>query len=321
MRYFIGMLGEITMTRVNRRKKSKKKLWITIPLIVILILGLGIGGYMFSIYNNAKKTVNEKMFDPVQSIDTDITKKKIKATEPLHILLLGIDSHTSEKGRSDALMILSLDPKKEIMQLISIPRDTRVPIVGKGFDDKINHAYAFGGVDTAIATVENFLDIELDYYVRLNMEGLKQLVDHLGTITVYNDIAWSDGKYDFNFGPTEMDGDKTMHFVRMRKQDPAGDFGRTKRQRQVIQGIVERGASVGSVTKIDGIIDILGNNMATNLDFDDMKTLLFDYTDARKKFVDYQMKGTGTTIDGIYYLIVDDEEVAKVKGKIENIGS
>src|SRR5699024_461221 len=163
----------------------------------------------------------------------------------------------------------------------------------------------------------NFLDIELDYYVRLNMEGLEQLVDHLGTITVYNDVAWSDGKYDFGFGPTEMDGDKTMSFVRMRKKDPAGDFGRTKRQRQVIQGIIDSGASVSSVTKIDGVIDIFGNNMATNLDFDDMKRLLFDYKDSRKKFVDYQMKGNGTYIDGIYYLIVDNDEIAKVKGKIE----
>src|SRR5690625_6670231 len=217
-----GMLGEITMTRVSRRK-SKKKLWFMIPLIIILLLALGIGGYMFSVYNSAKKAVNEKMYDPVDSIDTGLTKKKIQATEPLHILLLGIDSQTSEKGRSDALMILSLDPKQETMQLISIPRDTRTHIVGKGIDDKINHAYAFGGVDMAVATVENFLDIELDYYVRMNMAGLEQLVDHLGTITVYNDIAWSDGKYDFGFGPTEMDGDKTMHFVRMRKQDPRSE--------------------------------------------------------------------------------------------------
>src|SRR5690625_962483 len=210
------------MKRVSR-KKSKRKLWLIIPLVVILLVAAGIGGYFFLVYNHAKKTVNDIIFDPVESIDTKITKKKIQATEPLHILLLGIDSHSSEKGRSDALMILSLDPKQEIMQLISIPRDTRVPIVGKGFDDKINHAYAFGGVDMAVATVENFLDIDLDYYVRINMEGLEQLVDHLGTITVYNDIAWSDGKYDFGFGPTEMDGDKTMHFVRMRKQDPRSE--------------------------------------------------------------------------------------------------
>lgn len=308
------------MSRIKNRKMRKRK-WITIPLISLLLLGLIIGGYFLFIYYNAKTTVNDKMFEPVQSIDTNVTKKKIKASEPLHILLLGIDAETGDKGRSDALMILSLDPKKETMQLISIPRDTRTMIVGKGFEDKINHAYSFGGVDMAIATVENFLDIELDYYVRINMQGLKHLVDHLGTIQVYNEIAWSDGKYDFPMGPLDMDGDQTMHFVRMRKQDPAGDFGRTKRQRQVIAGIVDRGASVASVSKIDGVIKILGNNMATNLDFDDMKRLLFDYSNTRKNFVDYQMQGTGAMIDNIYYLIVDDAEIQKVKGMLENIGS
>src|SRR5690625_644843 len=136
------------------------------------------------------------------------------------------------------------------------------------------------------------------------MAVYKQLVDELGTITVNNDVEWSDGKYDFNFGPTEMDGDKTMAFVRMRKEDPDGDFGRTKRQRQVIQGIINEGASAASVPKINSLIDILGNNMSTNMDFDDMKNLLSNYRDTRKKFDEYQMKGTGTKIGGIYYLLV-----------------
>lgn len=305
-------------SRVGRKKS--KKLWLKIPLIVIIVFILGVGTYAFSVYNNAKKTVNNKMHEKVDSIDLKKTKEKVKATESLNILLLGIDSETSEKGRSDALMVLTLDPKNDAMQLVSIPRDTRTEIVGHGTTDKINHAYAFGGADMSVATVENFLDIEIDYYVRMNMSGLESLVDQLGDITVYNDIEWSDGKYDFGFGPTVMNGDKTMHFVRMRKQDPEGDFGRTKRQRQVIQGIVERGASVSSITKIDGMIDILGNNMATNLDFDDMKTLLFDYKDTRKNFVDYQMKGTGTKIDGIYYLQVEDAEVAKVSSMINEMG-
>ncbi len=299
---------------INRNKPKKR--WLKITLIAILVLALGIGGYVLSIYNNAKNTVNDKMHEAVEAIDTGLTKKKVAATEQLNILLLGIDAQSGERGRSDALMVLSLDPKNDKMQLISIPRDTRTQIVGKDFDDKINHAYAFGGPDMSIATVENFLDIELDYYVSMNMEGFKELVDQLGTITVYNDVAWSDGKYDFGFGPTEMDGDKTMSFVRMRKQDPSGDFGRTKRQRQVVQGIVNRGATVGSVTKINGVIDVLGNNMVTNLDFDDMKSLLAGYRNTVKKFEDYQMKGTGTKIDGIYYLIVEDDEIQKVRGMI-----
>lgn len=308
--------GKQVMTRKSNQKKSRK-LWLKIPLILIGVIVLGVGAYAISIYNNVAKTVNEKMHEPVDSIDQETTKKKMKATEKLTILLLGIDSQEGTSGRSDALMVLSLDPTDDSMQLISIPRDTRTTIVGKGTEDKINHAHAFGGTDMSIATVENLLDIELDYYVRMNMDGLSELVDELGTITVDNEIAWNDGTNNFNVGPVELDGDQTMAFVRMRKQDPNGDFGRTSRQRQVIEGIINKGASVGSVTKINSTIDILGNNMATNLDFDDMKKLLSGYKDTRNNVVSYQLQGDGTTIDGIYYLIVTGEEIAKVRGMLE----
>ncbi|MEC2158320.1 LCP family glycopolymer transferase [Virgibacillus halodenitrificans] len=310
------------MDQKRTSKKTKKKsLWLKVSIAVILLLVLSVGGYAYSIYNNAKTTLNDKMHEPVKAIDTKKTKVKIKDAEVLNVLLLGVDERENDKGRSDAMMVLTLDPKNDKMQLVSIPRDTRTEIVGKGFEDKINHAYAFGGSDMAVATVENFLNIDLDYYVRMNMEGLEEVVNQLGSITVYNDIAWDDGKYEFGFGPTDMDGDKTMHFVRMRKQDPDGDFGRTKRQRQVIQGIVNKGASVSSVTKINGMIDVLGNNMATNMDFSDMKNMLSQYKNTRKNFTDYQMKGTGAKLDGIYYLIVADEEVEKVHGMITGVES
>src|SRR5699024_3684082 len=139
--------------------------------------------------------------------------------------------------RSDAIMIMRLNPKTDEMKIVSIPRDARTEIVGKGFDDKINHAYAFGGAEMSIATVENFLDIEIDYYVTINMDGLVELVNELGTISVSNDVAWSDNQYDFPEGVVELDGDKTMAYVRMRKKDPMGDFGRTTRHRKVIEGI------------------------------------------------------------------------------------
>ncbi|MDY0409098.1 LCP family protein [Virgibacillus soli] len=300
---------------------KKKRSWWKISLVVILVIVLGIGGYGYSIYHNAKKTVNEKMHEPVNSIDTDLAKKKVKASKPINVLLLGIDARPGERGRSDALMVMSLDPKNDRMQIISIPRDTRTLIVGKGKEDKINHAYAFGGSDMAVATVENFLDIELDYYVNLNMEGLKELVDELGNITVDNEIEWTDGKYEFTKGPLAMDGDKTLSFVRMRKQDPAGDFGRTKRQRQVIEAIINRGASVGSIPKINSTIKILGKNMATSMDFDDMKDLFNNYRSTRHNVDNYMLQGTGTKINGIYYLIIPDEEVEKVHGMIAEIKS
>ncbi|MEI3612963.1 LCP family glycopolymer transferase [Pseudogracilibacillus sp. SO30301A] len=292
-------------------RKKPRRLWLKIPVIIVILLVLGVGAYAFSVYNNAKNTVNEKMHDPVETIDTDLTKEKLKATEPLNVLLLGIDSEDDQRGRSDAIMVMQLDPKTDAITIVSIPRDTRTEIVGKGIDDKINHAYAFGGAEMSVATVENFLGIDIDYYVSINMDGLVELVDELGTITISNEVAWTDSKYDFPEGIVEMNGDKTMSYVRMRKKDPMGDFGRTHRQRKVIEGIINEGASVGSVPKFSGMMDILGTNMSTNMDFDDMKQLFSGYKDTRRNVSEYMIAGSGQKIDGIYYLIVPDEEVQK----------
>ncbi len=304
------------MKRSDRKKP--KRLWLKIPLIIVGILVLGIGGYVFSVYSNAKNTINDKMHDPVEAIDTDLTKKKLQATEPLNVLLLGIDAEAGGAGRSDAIMVMQLDPITDEMTIVSIPRDTRTEIVGKGVQDKINHAYAFGGTDMSVATVESLLDIDIDYYVSINMDGLIELVDELGTITISNDVAWTDSKYDFPEGIVEMDGDKTLAYVRMRKKDPMGDFGRTQRQRKVIEGILNEGASVGSVPKFSGMMKILGSNMSTNMDFDDMKKLFSGYKDTRRNISEHMMAGTGEKIDGIYYLIVPDEEVQKAHDLLTN---
>lgn len=241
--------------------RSQKKWW-KIPLFILVFLVMAGGGYLFSVYSSAKNTVNDKMHEEVKAIDHNLTKKKMEKKNPLHILMLGVDEREGDRGRSDALMVLSVDPNKNRSQLISIPRDTRTKLVGDtkqaGKMDKINHAYAFGGTAMSIQTVENLLDFELDYYVRMNMEGLSEMVDAIGGITVDNDLAWTDKGYykkgyEYKKGKIELDGPKTMGFVRMRYQDPNGDFGRNERQRKVIDGIIQKGASIGSVNRIGKI--------------------------------------------------------------------
>src|SRR5699024_11710934 len=127
-----SMGGQKMANRSSRYKEKSPKKWWKITLVVLLVLVLGVGSYAYSIYHNAKQTVNKKMYETVESIDHVIGKKKLKETKPLNILLLGIDTETGDKGRSDAIMVLSLKPKTNSMQLISIPRDTRTEIVGRG---------------------------------------------------------------------------------------------------------------------------------------------------------------------------------------------
>lgn len=307
---------------MDRKKKKSSKRWLKILLSIIAIIIIAIVILVVIVFNNTKQTVNEKMHEPIETIDTELTKKKLKSTKPINVLLLGIDSRSSEKGRSDAILIMQLQPNKDAMQVVSIPRDARTEIIGRDFDDKINHAYAFGaagdggsvgGAQMAAATVENFLDIELDYYVTINMDGLVELVNELGSITVNNDVAWSDSKFDFPIGPLKMTGAQTEAYVRMRKKDPNGDFGRTTRQRKVIEGILNEGASIGSIPKFGNMLDVLGNNLSTNMDFDDMIKLFTNYADTRRNVTEHMVTGEGTSIDGIYYLLVPDNEIEKAR--------
>ncbi|ASF40559.1 transcriptional regulator LytR [Halobacillus halophilus] len=317
------------MSRSSRLKMKKGKWW-KIPLLLLAFLLIGGGVYAYTIYSGAKNTVDKKMQEQVTAIDTEVTTKKMKEKEPLNILLMGVDERSGDRGRSDALMVLSVDPENNRSQLISIPRDTRTEMIGDdpqaGNMDKINHAYAFGGTDMAVNTVENFLDFELDYYVKMNMEGLSEMVDAVGGITVDNELSWTDTGYyekgyEYEKGNIEMSGEKTMGYVRMRYQDPNGDFGRNERQRKVIQGIIDKGASVGSVNKIGDIMDVLGDNVTTNMDFSTMQNMLMNYRSARENMTTYQMTGSGTKIDGIYYLQVPDEEVENVQEMVKEYSS
>lgn len=296
----------------DSNKKRKKRRWLVITGIILLMLIFGVGGYVYSIYHNARQTVNEQMKTEVPSIDIVRTKEKVEEKEKLNILLLGVDKRPGDRGRSDTMIILTLDPIANKMQMISIPRDTRTLIVGKGFEDKINHAYAFGGPDMSVATVENMLNIDIDYYVEINMEGLVDLVDAVGGITVYNDLDWHSNGVHYKSGELHLNGKQALGYVRMRKQDPQGDFGRTKRQRQVIEAIIKKGISIASVPKIHDMIDILGDNVATNMDFNDMQNLLMNYRNAAQNTETYMLQGQGTRINGIYYYIVPEEELAKV---------
>ncbi len=307
--------------RQDTHKKRKKKKWLWITIVIMLLVIGGGGAYAYSVLHDVQSTVDNQPHKPIEGIDVEITKKKVKKEEPINILLLGVDERTYDKGRSDTMIVMTLDPANNQMQLLSIPRDTRTQIVGKGKMDKINHSYAFGGSEMAVATVENFLDINLDYYVRMNMQGLEQLVDTVGGITVTNDRTFNQGGHTFNTGELQLTGDGALAYVRMRKKDPQGDLGRNERQRQVIEGIIRECANLNVVNKIGGIMDVLGNNMVTNMKFADMRNLASNYRSARKSISTYQMSGRGTRMDGIYYQIMSDEEVSKAHEMITAFGS
>jgi polyisoprenyl-teichoic acid--peptidoglycan teichoic acid transferase len=287
------------------------KKFLVITGIILGLISLGSGGYAYYLYDRTKVAVTEMH----EEIKTDKPKPVIKGKDlkPISIMLLGVDERPRDKGRSDTIIIVAVDPEKDRMLMFSIPRDTRTEIIGKGFDDKINHAYAFGGTQMAMDTVENFLDTSIDYYVKVNMESFRDIVDAFGGVEVINPRTFDYGGYSFPAGVQELDGKAALAYSRMRYEDPKGDLGRNDRQRQVITSIIEKGASFSSITKFDNILDILSENLKTNMTFEEMKDIQKNYQDTRHQMESTEIKGTGMMIGGIYYSLVDEAERQRIQ--------
>jgi polyisoprenyl-teichoic acid--peptidoglycan teichoic acid transferase len=299
---------------LRSERKKKKKLWVKILLSTLLLFILGVGAYAFTVYNSLTSAL-DSMHSPIDRDKSDKRTEEVtlEQKQPFSVLMLGVDEREGDSGRSDTMIVLTVNPNLNSIKMLSIPRDTRTEIVGHGTTDKINHAYAFGKEEMAMATVENFLDIPIDYVVKVNMEGFEDIVNAVGGISVDNAFSFSEEGHQFNEGQITLDGEEALAYVRMRKQDPSGDFGRQQRQRQVIKGVIDQGASLNSLTNFDSIFSALGNNVTTSMTFDEMIEIQKNYKDAAKNIEQIQLTGTGSTIDGIYYLVVPQEEKTKVQ--------
>jgi polyisoprenyl-teichoic acid--peptidoglycan teichoic acid transferase len=298
----------------NQHKKKKHK-WLKITGIIVLLLVLAGSAYAYSVYHSLNSAV-ETMHEPIDRGKSDKRKEEVKFQErdPFSVLLMGVDERKNDKGRSDTMIVLTVNPETKSVKMLSIPRDTLTDIVGHGTRDKINHAYAFGGVEMAMDTVEGMLDIPIDYYVQINMEGFEEIVNAVGGITVNNDLSFEAGGYTFPEGPVELSGKEALAYTRMRYEDPRGDFGRQQRQRQIIQGIIQEGASVSSLWKFDDIFEALGNNVKTNLTFEEMVDIQKHYKDAANDIEQIKIEGgSGTRIDDIYYYLIPDEELTRIQ--------
>jgi polyisoprenyl-teichoic acid--peptidoglycan teichoic acid transferase len=300
-----------------RAKQKKKNKWLRITGIIFLLILISLGAYLFTVYRSLTTAV-DTMHEPVQREQRAREPKPVtfEKKEPFAVLMLGVDERSGDKGRSDTIIALAVNPAKNSIKMLSIPRDTRTDIIGRGTLDKINHAYAFGGVEMSMDTVENFLNIPIEYYIKVNMEGFQEIVDAVGGVTVNNEFAFTQDKINFAEGTLNLNGKEALAYVRMRKQDPSGDFGRQKRQRQVIQGVISKGASLGSLTKFDNIFEALGNNVKTNITFDEMVDIQGNYREAAGNIEQMKLNVTGQYIGGISYQLVSAEEQQRVQNEL-----
>jgi polyisoprenyl-teichoic acid--peptidoglycan teichoic acid transferase len=301
-----------------RTKNKKGKKWLKITGIIFLVLLIAGGAYGYTVYKSFRTAV-DTMHEPVERKQSEKRPEPIvlEDKEPFSVLMLGDDSRAGERGRTDTIIVLTVNPNNNSVKMLSIPRDTRTEIVGKGFQDKINHAHAFGGVEMSMNTVENFLDIPIDYYIKVSMGGFKDIVDAVDGVTVNNKLDFSYGGVHFPEGQITLMGEDALKFVRMRKEDPRGDFGRNDRQRQVIEAVIKEGMSISSLSNFSDIFNAIGSNVKTNLTFDQMMDIQKNYKSAGANITQMDIKGKGGKIDGIYYLQIPEDEKLRVQNELK----
>ena len=248
--------------------KKKILFWILGIIGVLVIAG---GVYAYTVYSNVSNTL-DAVHKPLDRNKSEKRDKQVDISDqkPISILLMGTDQRESETSRSDSLMLFTLNPKTKSMKITSIPRDTYTEIIGKDKKDKINHAYAFGGVDMSVKTVENFLNVPVDHYIEVNMAGFKDIVDAVGGVDVNNDLEFTSRDQHFAKGNIHLNGETALKYTRMRYEDPRGDFGRQMRQRQVIQAVIKKGASVSSLASYGDVLKVIEKNVKTSLTQDQM---------------------------------------------------
>lgn len=301
---------------MKRKRRRLKWLWVVGSVMLFVLIGIKVYGYF--IYSHVEHTA-QQIHEPIKRpVPVKRTKPvSLKKQTPISFLLIGVDERKRDRGRADSLIVLTVNPNKKSIKMVSIPRDTRTEIVGKGKEDKMNHSYAFGGVKMTMATVEHFFDIPIDYYIKLNMEGFKEIVDAVGGVTVNNPFSFTYEGIAFPKGTIALNGAKALKYARMRYDDPRGDFGREDRQKQVIEAVIQKGASMSSLVYYDDLLQAIAKNVKTNLTFEQMKHIHANYKEARQHIEKLSLKGTGTKINGIFYVIVPENERIAVSNELK----
>lgn len=317
------MVNHPQKLRKQRAHKKGMPIWLKIlfmSFLLVIIAGVTFAGFTFYKLNQLGATINdgaeERQPSKLRREDVNVDDK-----DPISIALFGIDSDETREGlgeRSDSIMILSVNPNTNKTVMISIPRDTRAEIVGNDSVEKINHAYAYGGPQMAKDSIENLMNVPIDHYVSINMDGLKDLIDIVGGVTVVSNSTFEVKGNSYVEGlPYDMYGEEALAFIRSRYENGSGgDFGRQERQQLVIEALGDKLLSASSITRINSILDTLGHNVKTDLKMADIQDIGTKYNGARRNVERIQLEGTGETMeDGLWYFLPDEESLKEAERK------
>ena len=306
------------MSKKNKRKKSiKKKIFISLSIFILLLIGIASGAlaYSYSLLNN---------IDKVSLNEDDLGISGTSSLEGItNIALYGIDTDYNDSGRSDSIMILTIDNINKELKVSSIMRDSYVSIEGHGMD-KINHAYAYGGPQLAIKTLNQNFDLDIEDFVTLNFNSFPKIIDALGGIDLtitqdeidcyinlndhikyLNELNGTSSELITKPGTYHVDGTQALAYARIR-YTAEGDSGRTKRQRIVLEQLLEKFKSI-SPTKYTSLLNEFLPLVKTSLTSNEIlsiTTTIFKMGDVELQQSKFPSDNyiQDTMINGTYYL-------------------
>ena len=306
-----------TVMAERRQKRSRRNKRIRLIFMCVLISAMSLVFYAGFNFNKPVETAQVKETKQIINSNTNLANDG----KPMTIMLMGVDERNEDVGRSDTLMVVSLDSNHDKVSLLSIPRDTRVKIKRHGYD-KINAAYAYGGEKLSQSTVESFLGFDIDHHIIVNTNSFVKLIDAIGGIDIdvekrmYYEDPWDDNGglvIDLKPGLQHMNGETAITYVRYR--DEEGDAGRVRRQQKFMRACVDKLSSPSTVIKLPEIFSEIRNSVSTDLSFSEMLEVAGTLKNADQSNDGIKtgiVPGRWLYIDGVSYLVPNIERLGEI---------
>jgi len=288
-------------------------LW-TLLALVVLASALAGGFYLWyrSEVSASNARVDPDVIAALQESATASAVELLDSPDSMNIVLLGSDTRAVDGrgGRSDTIILVHVDTQNDFLSVLSLPRDLRVKIPGRGYN-KLNAAYAYGGAALLIRTVQAVTGIDLDHYAETDFNGFKAITDSIGGVYIDIDRVYDDGKIQLKPGYQLLDGQNALRFCRTR-HDKNLDFGRMQRQQRFISAVREQAMGWNLAFKMPTIIDSTFSNVDTDLSANELIKLAWwgvGLEGSHMKMATF-ITSTGT-LNGISYVLATDDQLAE----------
>lgn len=296
--------------------------------------GMLIEDSMLSMVNESDGEFSESyrvIYEFSVDVETENIAEEVNITEEsFNIFISGIDTYgsISSVARSDVNMVITVNPNTHKILITSIPRDYYVTLAGKNAKDKLTHAGIYG-IETSVGTIENLLDIKINYYIKVNFTSLLDIVEALGGVNVYSEYSFTskDGYY-YQKGYNNVDGKKALSFVRERGAFTEGDRVRVKNQAAMIEALINKAISPSIIVKYTSLLNALDGSFVTNIPTKDITDFIKKQIDEMPEWefenisldgsngYDYTYSYGGTKL---YVMIPDNETVINATNKINEV--